>query len=63
MNKIAEMKALIKTLNEASNVYYNGAKESTLTDEQFEYNHLCSGELITTKINELVDAVNETRDK
>lgn len=36
MNKIAEMKALIKTLNEASDAYYNGAKESTLTDEQFD---------------------------
>lgn len=36
MNKIAEMKALIKTLNEASDAYYNGAKESTLTDDQFD---------------------------
>lgn len=36
MNKIVEMKALIKTLNEASDAYYNGAKESTLTDEQFD---------------------------
>lgn len=36
MNKITEMKALIKTLNEASDAYYNGAKESTLTDEQFD---------------------------
>lgn len=36
MNKIAEMKALIKTLNEASDAYYNGASESTLTDEQFD---------------------------
>lgn len=27
--------------------------------EHFEYNHLCSGELITAKINELVDAVNK----
>ncbi len=31
--------------------------------EHFEYNHLCSGELITAKINELVDAVNELREK
>ena len=29
--------------------------------EHFEYNHLCSGELITAKINELVDAVNELK--
>lgn len=36
MNKIAEMKALIKTLNEAADAYYNGASESTLTDEQFD---------------------------
>lgn len=36
MNKIAEMKVLIKTLNEASDAYYNGAKESTLTDDQFD---------------------------
>ena len=36
MNKIAEMKALIKTLNEASDAYYNGAKESALTDDQFD---------------------------
>lgn len=31
--------------------------------EHFEYNHLCSGELITAKINELVDAVNELMKK
>lgn len=36
MNKITEMKALIKTLNEASDAYYNGASESILTDEQFD---------------------------
>ena len=36
MNKIAEMKALIKTLNEASDAYYNGVSESTFTDEQFD---------------------------
>lgn len=36
MNKIAEMKALIKTLNEASDAYYNGTKESALTDKQFD---------------------------
>lgn len=29
--------------------------------EHFEYNHLCSVELITAKINELVDAVNELK--
>ena len=40
---------------------YDFTKPEVKKIEYFEYNHLYSGELITAKINELVDAVNELR--
>lgn len=42
---------------------YDFTKPEVKKIEHFEYNHLFSGELITAKINELVDAVNELRKK
>ena len=42
---------------------YDFTKPKVKKIEHFEYNHLCSGELITAKINELVDAMNELREK
>ena len=42
---------------------YDFTKPEVKKIEHFEYNHLCSGELITAKINELVDAMNELREK
>ena len=42
---------------------YNFTKPEVKKIEHFEYNHLCFGELITAKINELVDAMNELREK
>ena len=42
---------------------YDFTKPEVKKIEHFEYNHLFSGELITAKINELVDAVNELREK
>ena len=40
---------------------YDFTKPEVKKIEHIEYNHLFSGELITAKINELVDAVNEMR--
>lgn len=42
---------------------YDFTKPEVKKIEYFEYNHLYSGELITAKINELVDAMNELREK
>lgn len=42
---------------------YDFTKPEVKKIEYFEYNHLFSGELITAKINELVDAMNELREK
>lgn len=42
---------------------YDFTKPEVKKIEYFEYNHLFSGELITAKINELVDAVNELSEK
>ena len=42
---------------------YDFTKPEVKKIEHFEYNHLFSGELITAKINELVDAVNELKEK
>lgn len=42
---------------------YDFTKPEVKKIEHFEYNHICSGELITVKINELIDAVNELRKK
>ena len=42
---------------------YDFTKPEVKRIEHFEYNHLCYGELITAKINELVDAMNELREK